>query len=867
MSHTQIPFFEVWAADNSCYAQGNRFKLDDYLEFLAELPARERCLFATAPDVVGDAEATWVRAAPVLPKIRDLGYPAAYVAQDGINPETLDWDAFDCLFVGGTTEFKLSDLATDLVAEARLRKKWTHMGRVNSWRRFEKACEVGYGSCDGTLLVFGPECNLPRIQAWLARTESLEGGFTPPPEDVHVVSRSASSVVVASGPPPRQQQAEVVVIGGGPPVPTEVLAPVPEILEAPRDFSDESAPIAGLEPPVEDELVPVEPLVPWPDLPAKTPEAVVVQGEATALDLPDGSVELVVTLVPPLGGNKVRDHLEMLWRATEEMARVLAPTGSVFIGVEDGYEGRSLAGLPWRYATGVTDRIGLALRAEIVVEAPRNEITEDRVMRTHTSWFHFTGPDQYFAATDLAREPTPGSEHPLGAPVRSVWQIPSPARPTTESAAAWALQRGPALEVARRVILGWSPAAVCNRCGVALTFVLGTKRDWASGIAPWWERTMKVVGGACECGPPDPARSRPAVVLDPFGGAGAVPAVALALGRYGISVAPTEEECGVAQWRVSESNHGRRTVERARKMVDIVDTVTVETLHEMADMQIRLDEVTKLHTKASREAAALRDRVEPLAIEAEHRGNALRAYRGDARRMPFEDGFFSCVVTSPPYWGLRAYGEDPDEIGRGSLEQYLTDIMATCDEVARVLAPTGLFWLNIGDTYSGSGGAGGDYNSGGRKDGNARWKQGDPGIAPMQACLIPQRLALALQDSGWLIRQVITWEKGRVRPEDVRHVRRPLFSSEMIYMLARQRDHVFHSEGLVEQGSTWHFAPARKGAGHQAPFPDALPRRCILLSTQPGDRVLDPFGGTGCTARVADELGREGYSLDLYHEA
>jgi len=162
---------QCWAADNGCFTTRVRFDLARYLRWLARWPAaaRARCLFATAPDVVGDAAATWARSAPVLPALRTLGYPAALVAQDGIAPERLAWDAFDVLFVGGTTAFKLADATYALAAEARARGKWTHLGRVNSGPRFHAARAAGYDSADGSLLCFGPTTNRPRLEAWLAR--------------------------------------------------------------------------------------------------------------------------------------------------------------------------------------------------------------------------------------------------------------------------------------------------------------------------------------------------------------------------------------------------------------------------------------------------------------------------------------------------------------------------------------------------------------------------------------------------------------------------------------------------------------------------------------------------------------------------
>lgn len=165
---SQIDSFGIFGADNACFAKGDAFDADVWLAWLDELP-RAGCLFAVAPDVVGDAAATWARSAPYLDVIRSMGFPAALVSQDGLVAP--DWDAFDCLFTGGTTEWKLSEDAYALVAEANRRGKWTHMGRVNSWPRLKAAAAAGYDSADGTFLAFGPDVNTPKLLAWLDRLD------------------------------------------------------------------------------------------------------------------------------------------------------------------------------------------------------------------------------------------------------------------------------------------------------------------------------------------------------------------------------------------------------------------------------------------------------------------------------------------------------------------------------------------------------------------------------------------------------------------------------------------------------------------------------------------------------------------------
>lgn len=156
----------VWCADNGCFGKG--YPGDEaWLEWLTSNAHRaSSCAFAVAPDVVGNAAATLARSLPWLPRIRGLGYPAAFVAQDGLEDLDAPWSEFDALFIGGTTEWKLGAAARRLAIEAKRRGKWVHMGRVNSLRRYQYAEYIGCDSVDGTFLVFGPDENLPRLLSW-----------------------------------------------------------------------------------------------------------------------------------------------------------------------------------------------------------------------------------------------------------------------------------------------------------------------------------------------------------------------------------------------------------------------------------------------------------------------------------------------------------------------------------------------------------------------------------------------------------------------------------------------------------------------------------------------------------------------------
>lgn len=157
-----------WIADNAVFA-GRYPGNDAYLAWLSERAEHSgRCQFAVAPGVVGDAEATLARSDRMLPKIRMLGFWVALVAQDGLERLSIPWADIDCLFIGGTTEWKLGVHARGLAAEAREQGKWVHMGRVNSLERLRYARYIGCDSVDGTYLAFGPDKNLPKLLRWLA---------------------------------------------------------------------------------------------------------------------------------------------------------------------------------------------------------------------------------------------------------------------------------------------------------------------------------------------------------------------------------------------------------------------------------------------------------------------------------------------------------------------------------------------------------------------------------------------------------------------------------------------------------------------------------------------------------------------------
>lgn len=172
----RIPDGQAWFADSGLFSsKGERaFDLSKYLGWLMR-GDRSSNLGVTAPDKVGDAVETLKRSIPVLPMIRELGYKAALVAQDGLEDLTVPWDLFDVLFIGGSTEWKLGAAAAGLVAEAKRRGKWVHMGRVNSYKRYKYAAGIGCDSVDGTFLAFAPTANLARLVTWSDKVKEERG--------------------------------------------------------------------------------------------------------------------------------------------------------------------------------------------------------------------------------------------------------------------------------------------------------------------------------------------------------------------------------------------------------------------------------------------------------------------------------------------------------------------------------------------------------------------------------------------------------------------------------------------------------------------------------------------------------------------
>lgn len=236
-------------------------------------------------------------------------------------------------------------------------------------------------------------------------------------------------------------------------------------------------------------------------------------------------------------------------------------------------------------------------------------------------------------------------------------------------------------------------------------------------------------------------------------------------------------------------------------------------------------------------------------------------------------------------------------------ECYCCQTIAILRELRRVLKKDGVVWWNIADTRAG----GGRGPEGGRKQ-KGRMQLGRllvQGIAPKNMCLVPFRIAMALQADEWYLRKDVIWNPPNSMPDSVKD--RPIDDHEYIFLLSKSRKYYYDYEAVKEpcaastikrnkyghkgadckevgmnrirqpgeqvaedkmrrQRGVWKFAISRGLKGHHATYPLELPLRCIAAGSRPGDIVLDPFMGSGTTAAAAEQLGRNWIGIELSSE-
>lgn len=254
-------------------------------------------------------------------------------------------------------------------------------------------------------------------------------------------------------------------------------------------------------------------------------------------------------------------------------------------------------------------------------------------------------------------------------------------------------------------------------------------------------------------------------------------------------------------------------------------------------------------------------------------GAKWRVLCGDAYEalQLLEADSFASVVTSPPYYWLRDYGVEGQLGQEDTVAQYVSALARVMDEVYRVLAPDGVLFLNLGDTYySGKGESQGvDRKSGKRRFGlRAVDRSGGLGIGMQRKAIIgiPWRVAIEMSKRRWILRSPIIWHRARALPEAVTD--RPRRSYEYVFMFVKDRRYYFNRQALIDkkvEEDLWSI-PARPRPTNgleTAPFPDELVERCLDVGCKPGGAVLDPFMGGGTTVRVAVSSGRAGTGIEL----
>ena len=274
-----------------------------------------------------------------------------------------------------------------------------------------------------------------------------------------------------------------------------------------------------------------------------------------------------------------------------------------------------------------------------------------------------------------------------------------------------------------------------------------------------------------------------------------------------------------------------------------------------------------------------------------------------------------CVVTSPPYWGLRDYGSDGQLGLEETPELYVENMVNVFREIKRVLKDDGTCWLNLGDSYYGGGwkGASLNKNSGDIQKAHKGTHCGEqikhdpkhPIIKTKDLVGIPWRVALALQADGWYLRQDIIWHKPNPMPESVQD--RCTKAHEYIFLLTKSANYFYDADavrepvaessigrlnqnidqqvgttranggkksngnlkavGDIEKGrnkrSVWTITTKPYKEAHFAVFPPKIPELCIKAGSKEGDIVLDPFFGSGTTGWVAQRLGRKWIGIEL----
>jgi DNA modification methylase len=249
-------------------------------------------------------------------------------------------------------------------------------------------------------------------------------------------------------------------------------------------------------------------------------------------------------------------------------------------------------------------------------------------------------------------------------------------------------------------------------------------------------------------------------------------------------------------------------------------------------------------------------------------GKHWNVYVGDARSVLsfLPDNTFQCVITSPPYYWLRDYGVE-GQIGKEwKIDEYIQAIANVMDQVKRVLAPDGILFLNLGDTYySGKGESQGvDKKSRKRRFGLRAVDASGLGVPQKSLIGIPWRIALEMINRNWVLRSSIIWDRLNPLPESARD--RPGRTYENIFMFVKSKKYYFNQQALNGQREDlWSIEARPKPTPgiSTAPFPEELVQKCINVGCPENGNILDPFAGSGTTLRVALRCGRDATGIDI----
>ena len=269
------------------------------------------------------------------------------------------------------------------------------------------------------------------------------------------------------------------------------------------------------------------------------------------------------------------------------------------------------------------------------------------------------------------------------------------------------------------------------------------------------------------------------------------------------------------------------------------------------------------------------------------------------------EGIVNTCVTSPPYYGLRDYGEEGQVGLEQTPEEYVQKLVEVFREVKRVLRDDGTLWLNLGDSYSGSGkgpagNLGKTHNEREMTHTHVSGKVPN-GLKPKDLIGIPWMVAIALRNDGWYLRQDIIWHKPNPMPESVTD--RCTKSHEYIFLLSKSKTYYYDAESIKEpvkqdwgtrdrtngkyhnagtglnphtglqksyekanKRSVWSVTTKPFHGAHFATFPPDLIEPCVIAGSPEGGIVLDPFFGSGTTGLVAMKNNRKYLGCELNSE-